>query len=80
MIFKQFMSALSACVFIGGSELGLKPSPEVVFETWKEAPIAQTPPSLSLSSPPSSLTHSLPLSLSRCLSLSLTHELALSQR
>lgn len=31
-------------VFIGGCELGLKPSPEVVFETWKEAPSAESPP------------------------------------
>lgn len=38
------MYSLSARVFIGGGELGLKPSPEVVFETWKEAPTAQTPP------------------------------------
>lgn len=38
------MYSLSACVFIGGGELGLKPSPEVVFETWKEAPKAQPPP------------------------------------
>lgn len=40
MIVKQLMYSLSACVFIGGGELGLKPSPEVVFETWKEAPTA----------------------------------------
>lgn len=33
VIVKQFMYSLSACVFIGNSELGLKPSPEVVFET-----------------------------------------------
>lgn len=33
VIVKQFMYSLSACVFVGGSELGLKPSPEVVFET-----------------------------------------------
>lgn len=33
MIVKQLMYSLSACVFIGGGELGLKPSPEVVFET-----------------------------------------------
>lgn len=50
VIVKQFMYSLSACVFIGGSELGLKPSPEVVFETWKEAPVAPSP-SRSQSSP-----------------------------
>lgn len=33
MIVKQLMYSLSARVFIGGGELGLKPSPEVVFET-----------------------------------------------
>ena len=44
MIVKQLMYSLSACVFIGGGELGLKPSLEVVFETWKEAPIALPPP------------------------------------
>lgn len=33
MIVKQLMYSLFACVFIGGGELGLKPSPEVVFET-----------------------------------------------
>lgn len=38
VIVKQLIYSLSVCVFIGGSELGLKPSPEVVFETWKEAP------------------------------------------
>lgn len=32
-IVKQFMYSLSAHVFIGGAELGLKPSLEVVFET-----------------------------------------------
>ena len=66
------MYSLSACVFIGGSELGLKPSPEVVFETWKEAPIAQTPP-LPLSLIPPILSHSLSPSLSLSLSLSLSH-------
>lgn len=49
MIVKQLMYSLSACVFIGGSELGLKPSPEVVFETWKEAPTSQPPPLPTLS-------------------------------
>lgn len=50
VIVKQFMYSLSACVFIGASELGLNPSPEVVFETWKEAPNSSGP-HLSLSSP-----------------------------
>lgn len=70
VIVKQFMYSLSACVFIGGSELGLKPSPQVVFETWKEAPIAHT----------DTLHHplSLLLPLSFYFSLSLTHNVALS--
>lgn len=76
VIVKQFMYSLSACVFIGGSELGLKPSPEVVFETWKEAPTAQ-PPTTSLSSPPSSHFAFLFLSLRPCRSVtpSVTHSL-----
>lgn len=43
VIVKQFMYSLFARMFIGGSELGLKPSLEVVFETWKEPP-PPTPP------------------------------------
>lgn len=54
-----------ACVFIGGSKLGLNPSPEVVFETWKEAPMAQ--------SAPPCLPHSLTLSLLLFLFLSPSH-------
>lgn len=69
VIVKQFMYSLSACVFIGGSELGLKPSPEVVFQTWKEAPIAQAP----------SLTLSLSLFLFLLLSHTHVHNLTLSQ-
>lgn len=74
VIVKQFMYSLSACVFIGGSELGLKPSPEVVFQTWKEAPIAQAP-SLTLSPSFSfflSLTHTYTTSHSLSVSIVVT--------
>lgn len=67
------MYSLSACMFIGGSELGLKPSPEVVWETWKEAPIAQSPSSFLIPH-----LHSLSLSLSFSAAHSLAHNLTLS--
>lgn len=75
-IVKQFMNSLSACVFIGSCELDLKPSPELVFETWKETPKAPPPSFLSHLA---TLTHFfLSLSFSLSFSHSLTHVLSLS--